>query len=211
MSDLLQEQNKELKDKNQALSTQVDELKAELAKADVQKYEVRITELETSVEAAKNDADKKAEEMKNKEKMAQDFKAKADQLEAELESIKTELAKVAEEKTFAQRVSLLVDSEIDKAVAEEKVKTFSFLNDEQFAAVAKEVIAANKKVEASVEPKVDPTKEVTEAADLDNTQVTDEADSATASETTDEVVDAQKVAMASLQDKLRKNLSRGDK
>lgn len=212
MSDILQEQNKELKEKNVELASLVEDLKQQLAKADVQKYQDEIADLKSAVETSESEKKMKDEDMKKKEKAMMDYKSKAEELENTIADLNKQLESIKQERTFAQRVSTLVDNNIDKAVAEEKVKVFAFLTDEQFELISKELIeAANKSVESNKEK---PAESSVADVDVNSSDVTDEEDSATAEtveETQEETETETETTVASLAKAFKTQLLRGDK
>ena len=141
---ILQAQLDEVK---QALANATGEnktLQDRLAKADVEKHESRIAELEGKLTAEMDDKEKK-------KKKADDAEAKAVELEAQVAALTEANTKLTEQveaaeaaKVQASRVSLLVDGQIEKVKAEETVKQFSNLNDEQFSVIATTLIDAAK-------------------------------------------------------------------
>lgn len=120
------------------------ELAEKLAKADVAKYETQITELTAKVEAATKS---KEEDKKAADKAKADLEASVAKV-AELEKTKAELEKslatIETEKARAARISVLTEGGIEKSEAEKKVDLFANLNDDQFNAVASELVEAVK-------------------------------------------------------------------
>lgn len=151
MSDILQKQLDEMKQSLASVQSENKVLQEKLAKADIQKYEVRIAELESQ-----NAAFMKKDEEDKKKKEAD--KAKADELEAKVadlskanEELKAEISRVEAEKLTAGRISSLVDGGIAKDKAEATVTKFVNLNDEQFETVASALIEAAKVAKATSE------------------------------------------------------------
>ena len=172
---LLQDQNKELKAKNDSFAAEIEDLKKKLAEADVKKYETRVAELEASVKTLEDSKSAMDEEKKKKEKEMEGYKSKADELTEANEKLQKELDEVRAERVLAQRISSLVDGGLDKTKAETKAKAFANLNDEQFKAVADELIEAIKIANSkNTEDKNDNSS--AKDADLDSSEAEDKVD-----------------------------------
>ena len=161
---IYKEQAAELKVTVAELENKLADVNDKLAKADVEKYTSEIAELTTKVEdLEKKNADletslaaKTTEATEAVEALETEKTAKAD--------LETKLAEITAAEAKANRVSTLVDGGIDKEVATEKVETFANLSDEQFTAIADELISAAKaqaqiKTEASTEETEEETEE----------------------------------------------------
>ena len=165
----------EFNEKIDSLEKENKELKDQLAKADVQKYLDEIAELKKTLESKDGLLEDANASIKNlteaNEKTQNELKESNDKVS----ELNDTLDKIKHENVVANRVSKLVDNGIEKSVAEEKVKLFDKLNDEQFDSVASEIIESHKvKAEANAEP-----VEQTETPD-DNTVLDTESESAEA-------------------------------
>ncbi len=179
------------------------ELAAQLSKADVAKYETQIADLTAKVEAA---AKKDEENKKAADKAKADLEASVAKL-AEVEKAKAELetnlAKVEAEKARASRVAVLTEGGVEKVEAEKKVDLFANLNDEQFTAVASELVGAAKakkgdKPEEKKDEKKGAKANAAEEA-LDNAKPTEEVVPVVASETEEaELVETRKAIASRL-------------
>lgn len=106
----------------------------------------------------------------------------------------TNQIKVAEEaQTKANRISSLVDGGVDKVKAAEKVELFANLTDDQFNAIAAELIAASKALstessndETAPDSTVDETEENTSADVLENVETEEEVTLASENDNNDE-------------------------
>jgi hypothetical protein len=218
MSDLIQKQIEDLTKRNESLASEVSDLKAELSKADVEKYVMEIEALKASVLELQDTVAKKDASMKEKEKEAEEYKTKASATEASLKELAEQISQYQVEKITASRVSRLVDGGYAKEDAQEKVKVFASLNDEQFEVFAEQLIdlamktKSMKMQEGEVPKKEDPAKseDVTEALEDASVEVVN-----LASETVEDAV-ATEDLVSSLAAKLKSQMasnrnSKGDK
>ncbi len=222
MSDVLEKQITELKEANTSLSEQLEDLKSKLAKADVEKYEAQIEDLTAKATSLEEDATAKDAEIKSKKEALEKAEAALEEVTKAKEDLEADLAKINLEKVKATRVSTLVEGGYDKESAEAKVELFTDFSDDQFKAVADELVAA--KVYKKDEEKDEKNKEddstadevedaTAEEADLDETE--SDEDTSLAEDTSEEDDSEEDTAIASLVDKLKTQLTtvnkKGDK
>lgn len=139
-NELLQSQNVKLEARVQELQTKLEELTQSSSKAGIEKLETTVADLKTRLEAA--------------EKAQQDSSAKVEELTAAKDKVEAELKTVSEakealEKEVAEakdlqvkssRISKLVEGGVERKSAEAKVEIYANLTDEQFDAVASDII-----------------------------------------------------------------------
>lgn len=186
VDNLLQQQNTELKETVARLEDRVRELSNASITEKTKSLEGKITALEEKVTAAEEECDKLKAEIKT----LTEAKETVDKELAEANEAKTELEKqIADAKAAtikANRVSRLVDGGYEKDVAENKVETFASLSDEQFEAIAIELVSAKK-----MGKKEDEEEEEAQAGDetLSEDPTSDPTGEAVAGEDTLESVD----------------------
>ena len=142
--DMLKEQVSKL----EAALTESNKAQAEaerkLAEADIAAYQTQIDELKAEVEvAAQKDTESQKATAETQSKV-DELTKQVDELSVSKTELEKQLSQVEAEKTATSRVSTLVDGGISKEDAETKVETFSSLTDDQFAALATELIEAVK-------------------------------------------------------------------
>lgn len=128
------------------LSEQNDQLAKANSEAGVKALQTELAELKVKLTASQDEVaqQKKAVETITAEKNTLDTNLKT--VAAAKAELEQQVATAKAEKVTADRVSKLVDGGIEKTVATTKVTTFANLNDEQFNAVATDLIAAAKAV-----------------------------------------------------------------
>jgi hypothetical protein len=170
---MLQSQLDEAKAQIKAQAEVNKELSEKLAQADVAQYETTINDLREEVNAQKDKADEDKKKMKATEARIEELEAQLADATAAKEAAEATIAEAKAAEAVASRVSTLVDGGIDKSEAEAKVETFAGLDNDQFAALAAELIAA-------AEARSTSTTETAEAADSDSEEedADDDADSA---------------------------------
>ena len=140
MSDVLQEQNTELKQTIASLEDKLAVITDQLAKADVEKYEQRIQELTEVAQANKDALETYETDAKSSVEKVKVLEDEVKTLTEAKEKLDVQIAEVEKAKVSANRVSTLVDGGIEKDTAVKKVELFANLSDEQFVAVADELI-----------------------------------------------------------------------
>lgn len=161
----------ELQAKIDELTRANEELQTAIATKDA---ELAAKAAELTAKAAEQEEEKKKHEDEKKDMKGEcsALEAKVIELNKAKASLETDLATAKNEILFANRVATLVDGGVDKAEAKTKVEVFATLTDEQFTAVAAEIVKAAVKpvvvapvVAASVQPEeVDTAGEVAAAA-----------------------------------------------
>lgn len=144
----MSENNKQIEEliaKNTSLQTQLENIQAELAKADIQKYETKVSDLtennkvlSAKLESATQDVEELKTALSEKEKSLEEAVAKTKELQESLDTIKAE-------SIYAARVAKFESLGFDNEVAQKKAKTFANLTDEQFEEVVAEMKPYEKK------------------------------------------------------------------
>ena len=167
MTDFLHKENVELK-------AAIEELRAQLAKSNVEQLETTIATLTdeaavatTRFDELQSQIDVQATEVKSVTESLVEIKAERDALQINLDAVKAKELRT-------NRVSSLVDGGIDKEIAEQKVELYASLSDEQFADLSNELIEASKaqKIQVVDQP-VDETIKDSEVVEADTTDVPD--------------------------------------
>jgi hypothetical protein len=178
-NDKLEAQIKELQEKLEAANKTIADFNESKFTSQIEKLEKEVAELKEVVEAKESELTTKSEELdgvKANLKSLEDVKAN---LEKEIEKVRA-----AELKT--NRISKLVEGGVDKEKAEAKVELFISLSDEQFDAVAAEIVEA-----AKAKCKDDEDKEKAESAKDEDKEKDDDEDDADANLNVDVDVDAE--------------------
>ena len=183
--ELLQTQLTEAKEQLDEATRARTEVEQRLADVNVAQYEAKIEELqkEVAAQAAANaDLVSKSEELQS---TINDLSSVSEEITKSRDELSAELERVQIEKLQASRVATLVDGGISKKEAETKVSTFANLDDDQFAALAEELIKAAQA----------PTLETeTETASEDTGIAEEEIDTTEASEETLEEVETEEAS-----------------
>jgi hypothetical protein len=224
---ILKEQNAELKSEVDTLKTSLAEANDKLAKAGTEKYEQQITELQSEAEASQEKIEASTEKLTEANEQIETLTQEIKELKEANAELDEAMAKIEAEKVQADRTSTLVDGGVAKDIAEAKVELFKALDDEQFDAVAQEILAANKPTEEKTEEadasdetddedESDASEDTAEAnaeeESLENAEEDNEADLSTAGETSEEDEDDDIETLASeLVTMLKKNSNEGDK
>jgi len=209
----MSEEVDKIKAENAKLVAQLEELKAQMVKADVDKVLAENATLKAEVENFKKDKEEEDKKKKEKEAKAAELEAKVEELTKANKEANDKLVAAEEARVIASRVSLLVDGGLDKEVAEAHVKTFANLNEEQFKLVSEALVKA-KPAEATTQEteEEDPAEENADAKTLENAQASQEvALTAASSQTSDEENKQEtlnKIVAKHLSKKINKN---GDK
>lgn len=142
--DVLQRQNDKLEKTVSDMREKMEQLQAEAAEANVKGLHDRIQALETELAEAKKMMDDEKKKKEDAEKAKSDFEAQLSEANEAKEAAEAKIAQAEAEKVQANRVATLVDGGMDKEAAEAKVELFNELSDDQFEAIAKELVAAIK-------------------------------------------------------------------
>jgi chromosome segregation ATPase len=136
---------------NDKLEAQIKELQEQLTAANKtiadfneSKFTSQIDKLDKEVAELKSQLEARDAEIKTKSEEIDTIKANLTTLEESKANLEKEIQEVRAAELQAKRVAKLVDGGVEKTKAEEKVELFKSLADEQFDAVAEEIIGAAK-------------------------------------------------------------------
>ena len=214
---LNKEESKSMSDNTTHLESQISELKAslkdmqdvnadlksKLSQADVKKFEDEIQTLTTANEKLESDLSSAKEDVEGwKQRITDDDKRSTELAEANTK-LQADLDKIKLASVTTDRVSTLVAGGVDKELAKTKVATYAGLNDEQFADIAKDIVAAIVKAETvTQDDSTDGNEDTSDASSSDDTKVLDTAkpdtDPALAADSEDDTEDSLQVARAGL-------------
>lgn len=188
----LKDQNADLKKALASIQEELKGVKESQTEANLKVLNEKIAALQADLETSEKALSDRTQEVT---KLQADVKASADQLtkvEAEKAELEKSLAETKAEAALNDRVSVLVDGGVDKSVATEKALLFKSLTDDQFAAVAQDIIAAvaaKKPMDDKEEDKKDKKGKVNnaDAADLDHAD--EEVDEDLAADASEDEVD----------------------
>jgi len=216
----------DMSSENELLKTQLDDAKAEvremkaelaaltdkLAKADIAQYETQISDLASQVEAANKVKEEDDSTIASLNTQVEELTTKVDELTESKAEAEAKVAEAEASRVRANRISTLVDGQIDKETAEAKVEKFSNLDEDQFSALAEDLIEAAKITQGNADTDV----ESTEGSETSEDEQDEEVDDANASdesleeaEATEEDVDVNsdtETAEASIRDTIAKAL-----
>ena len=130
-----------------------EEMSPEELKAKNDELEAKIKKMESDVEQINKDLASANETIKAKDAEIVSANTKVDELVKANTELTEQINKVKAAELKTNRVAKLVDGGIDKVEAEKKVELFVILNDEQFDAVASELIGAAKAIKEAAEKK----------------------------------------------------------
>lgn len=154
MSEILEKQVAELKSRLDEASKANEELRDKLAKADIEKYEARIAELEKQLSDAECMTKKKEKQMAEDLEKAEEAKAcmcqQFEETQKENEALKAELQNIKKEALLQARVNAFVERGFSKEDAASKAKEFASLDDETFSRV---VALVQPKTQDPISPK----------------------------------------------------------
>lgn len=174
-TEILTDQNKELKDALASAKAEIKELTEKLSEASVSTYENKIEKLEATVaelESTISDLESKLSEANEKnESLESDLTSKSE----ELDTVKAEWDKMKDEKKKKDRKDKMVEAGLSVEEAEAKYETFAGVTDEQFDAFV-ETIAAMKPAESSQASESNEAEEESEASDEDDDDSTEASD-----------------------------------
>jgi hypothetical protein len=133
----LEAQIKELQEKLEAANKTIADFNEYKFTSQIEKLDKEVAELKVQVEA-------KDAEIKTKGEEIDTIKANLQTIEEVKANLEKEIQEVRAAELQAKRVAKLVDGGVEKGKAEAKVELFKSLADEQFDAVAEEIIEAAK-------------------------------------------------------------------
>lgn len=143
-TELLKEQNTELKAKIDDLTQKLADANDRLSQVDSEKLENRISELEQKLQAAETKEKEYEDNVSNLDTNIGQLKEELNTAKSENEQLQNKINEVYANELRTSHVSILVDGGISKEVAEKKVDLYKGLSEEQFADLAKELIEAAK-------------------------------------------------------------------
>ena len=187
-NDILNDQIRDLKEALEAAQADNKQLSDKLATANVEKYEITISELTEAATVAAAQVEKAeadlAEANSSIETITSDLEEKTQALE-KAESYISEM-KAAEKKRV--REASLSEAGLSAEEAAAKMELFGDLSDDQFDALANTL--AEYRVEASEEVEAEESEaEEAEAADTSDTEIEEEAEEAVATEVDEEILE----------------------
>lgn len=175
-------QVEELKNSITALKEENAELEDKLAVANVKEYEAKIEEITASVEAHAKELETAKSEAADVATQLVEANDKITQLEEELVKaneaqveLKSELDKIEAEKVRASRLSLLAEAGMDEEQAEAALEQFGELTEEQFEAIAAQLLLIKNKNGEEV-AEAEEVSEASEEAEEEAEEVAEEVD-----------------------------------
>ena len=193
MSDFLNEQVAELKAALAASQEEVKELVEKVSKANVEKLETEIAELNSAVSNLSDsiaDAETKAAEDAEK---IEALEASITELTEAKESAESAIAQMEEEKKRQARAAALIEAGISQEEVEAKLETFASLSDEQFNDVVSTIAGLNEPGMGGSEVEEDSTdtdsQDETDASELESQEEAEAEAEAELEETDEEVLE----------------------
>ncbi len=199
MSDILTNQNAELKSTVAKQSDEIKELRDLIAKSGVEKLEAGLNDAKATNETLANDLKDSLANVDTLSTEKSELESQLSEANKAKSDLETKVAETEVKALTASRVSILVDGDVAKEDAEAKVELYKGLSDEQFDAVAAEIISAVK-ANKDGDDKKKRDKDKADSADADEDEQ-DEADaSADESVVDDAKTDDNDVALATVSD-----------
>jgi len=206
-NDILNDQVQELKEALATVQAENKELSAQVAEANVGKWETQVAEMKEQVETISNDLSTASEDLTT-------AKTKIEELEetlaseSEARSKAEDLVKTMEdEKTQAGRTAQLIEAGLSEEEALAKIEVFADLSDEQFEALAEAITVAKpvkmaevKKDEEEDKEKADPKKIKTDPKKIKAEEASEEESVEEAEAEEAEVVDEEVLETASVEE-----------
>ncbi|MCK5608432.1 hypothetical protein KAR91_41510, partial [Candidatus Pacearchaeota archaeon] len=222
-SENIQLNNKESKMDLEKLQAENAELVKQLAEAsakvDSEKFETQIAEFETKVSELEAEVKAGADKLEAAKADTETAKSETETAKAELETVQTELtevkaskaeldeqiAKAIVEKVISDRIATLTKGGVEEEKAVAKVELYKDLTDEQFEAIAADIVAA---VPTEVEEKTEASDDVADDSEVEvDTEILEKAKSSVEDvvvKNTEDEVDEE----AEVQDALQKGLAK---
>ncbi len=177
-NDLMTEELKqieELKATIAGLQKQLADTSAKALQDEITELQAALTTAKAEKDAAKKESDEEKAKYAAKEKAAAELNTKVEELTAANAELTAKAQEAEASKIQAARVSTLVEGGVEKAAAEAKVVLYANLNDDQFNAIATDIleaVKASKTPDATVTDKNDETgKTVLDSAKADETVI----------------------------------------
>lgn len=174
MSDFYKEQYDAVKEQNDALAKSLDEMKEKVAQSnlsklekDIEKLTAKTVDMDAVIKTKDTELAASVNKLEESVKQVETLTKSNEELTKLNKELSDKLLKIEAANRITARVSLLIAGGFNTTEADDKVKVFESLSDEQFKLVAEELIKV-KKLE-----KVDPENPGdTKAKDLENAEVT---------------------------------------
>lgn len=184
VDNLLQQQNDEYKVTIAELQAQLKELSTASTTQKVESLQSQITALEEKVSASQKELDEAKAEVKTLTEAKDTVDTQLKEATEAKEALEAKIAEAEAATTKANRVSRLVEGGYDKEAAETKVETFASLDDDQFEAIAVELVEAKKMGKKDDEEEGGSCKSGEESSEASEDTSDDPAGEAAASEET---------------------------
>lgn len=184
VDNLLKQQNEKLEAKVSELTAQLGELSTASTTEKTKALETQITALEEKVATAKAEVEEAKAEIKTLTEAKEAADTQLTEANTAKEALEAEIAEAKAATTKATRISRLVEGGYDKEAAETKVETFASLEDEQFEAIAVELVEAKKTGKKDDEEDGGSCKSGDDKSDASDDSSDDPAGEAAASEDT---------------------------
>ena len=193
MSDFLNEQVAELKAALAASQEEVKELVEKVSKANVEKLEAEITELNQTVSSLGDSiAEAEAKASEDKEKI-EALEASISELTEAKDAAESAITQMEEEKKRQARAAALIEAGISEEEVEAKLETFASLSDEQFNDVVSTIAGLNEPGMGGSEVEEDSTdtdsQDETDASELESQEEAEAEAEAELEETDEEVLE----------------------
>lgn len=193
MSDFLNDQVAELKAALAASQEEVKELVEKVSKANVEKLEAEITELNQTVSSLSDSiAEAEAKATEDKEKI-EALQASISELTEAKDAAESAIAQMEEEKKRQARAAALIEAGISEEEVEAKLETFASLSDEQFNDVVSTIAGLNEPGMGEGEVEEDSTannsQDETDASELESQEEAEAEAEAELEETDEEVLE----------------------
>lgn len=209
-----------LEQENTTLANKIKELEQELSKSNLKTVQDLKDKAEASLVDTKN-------QLAESQKTLSELKGTVDSLKADVDNVtkardeyKAQLDEAKAQKLLADRVSALVDLGLAKEDAENKVKVFANLNDEQFNTLAQELgnaakmVFDKKKMEEDKAKKdsckADEDQDESKDADLEDVDTDENAEASAEDTNNDEQDDLANQVANLVRASLKVKLSNGD-
>lgn len=176
MSDFYKEQYDAVKMQNETLAKSLDEMKEKVAQSnltklekDIEKLTAKTVDMDTVIKSKNDELAAKIAELEEVNKKFSELSKTNDELAKSNKELSDKFTQIEAANKLTSRLSLLIAGGFNTTEADEKVKVFEALSDEQFGLVAQELIKVKKLESTNTE---NPSN--TNAGDLENTEITNE-------------------------------------
>lgn len=182
--DIYQKQAEKLEADNKALANEIKELKDQLSKADISKYESKIEALEKEVANIQDEVKSKSDELTSASEKIDELTKAADEATKAKDELQAELNKVEAERVIEKRTFALTEVGVGKEDAEKIVAKYSKVDNEVFA----DVVETQKQlVEARTQAASD-DKDMKDMKDMKDKKEKDKKDKKEKAEKTEKTI-----------------------